>query len=90
LAHIAPFSASRLYGQKGAIQMVQLGEHGQDEKQRFETAVFLVLSAGGGLGVAPAVDAWKDLIRLGADIVIPTVQSMSFFAELDYLAEGYQ
>jgi hypothetical protein len=31
-----------------------------------EQPLLLVLSAGGGLGVAPAVDAWSDLIRFGA------------------------
>jgi hypothetical protein len=42
-----------------------------------------------GLDVAPAVEAWNALIRFGEQTVIPTVQSMSFFDELDPLVEGY-
>jgi hypothetical protein len=42
-----------------------------------------------GLYVAPAVDAWNALIRFVEQTVIPTVQSMPFFSELDPLVEGY-
>jgi hypothetical protein len=59
----------------------------QTWKER-EQPLLLVLSAGGGLGVAPAVDAWNDLIRFGAQTVIPTVQSMSFSDEFDPPIEG--
>jgi hypothetical protein len=52
-----------------------------------EQPLLLVLPA--GLDVAPAVEAWNALIRFGEQTVIPTVQSMSFFDELDPLVEGY-
>ena len=51
--------------------------------------LLLVLPACCGLGFAPAIDAWNALIRLGAQTAISTVQSMSFFDELDPLVEGY-
>ena len=55
-----------------------------------EAASSSCLAAGRGLGVASAFDLWATLIRFGAQTVIPTVQSMSIFDELDPLFEGYE